>query len=283
MIDLYSDRWEFAMSQNPDFEETSLFDLFPAEEKKTDKKEQKNEKTENAAPKDRRGKESAVTAVKAIKPETAPGKEEIPVPQLKDCPVSATPAWTEKFWEYDITKPSQWIRDDMKEHMVAEGFTKREANHIFRGLVFKEKIFNTKNQALAYLKTVPTTYAVKYKIGIEPSPRMVSLKKRLDDKKTRLEEYKNDQAMRKFRTEFVSCPVCRSKINSRYFTPPACPVCRCDMRAESVIHTLESLEKAVADLNKRYEYAAEKHNSRFTGGEKWIIRTVNTPSQDEKE
>lgn len=254
------------MSQNPDFEETSLFDLFPAEEKKTDKKEQKNEKTEDAAPKDGRGKESAVTAVKAIKPETAPGKEEIPVPQLKDCPVSATPAWTEKFWEYDITKPSQWIRDDMKEHMVAEGFTKREANHIFRGLVFKEKIFNTKNQALAYLKTVPTTYAVKYKIGIEPSPRMVSLKKRLDDKKARLEEYKNDQAMRKFRTEFVSCPVCR-----------------CDMRAESVIHTLESLEKAVADLNKRYEYAAEKHNSRFTGGEKWIIRTLNTPSQDEKE
>ena len=34
------------MSQNPDFEETSLFDLFPVEEKKTDKKEQKNEKTE---------------------------------------------------------------------------------------------------------------------------------------------------------------------------------------------------------------------------------------------
>ena len=36
------------MSQNPDFEETSLFDLFPAEEKKTDKKEQKNKKTEDA-------------------------------------------------------------------------------------------------------------------------------------------------------------------------------------------------------------------------------------------
>ena len=63
------------MSQNPDFEETSLFDLFPAEEKKTDKKEQKNEKTEDAAPKDGRGKESAVTAVKTIKLETAPRKE----------------------------------------------------------------------------------------------------------------------------------------------------------------------------------------------------------------
>ena len=50
------------MSQNPDFEETSLFDLFPEEEKKTDEKEQKNEKTENAAPKYGRGKESAITA-----------------------------------------------------------------------------------------------------------------------------------------------------------------------------------------------------------------------------
>ena len=68
------------MSQNPDFEETSLFDLFPAEEKKTDKKEQKNEKTEDAASKDGRGKESAVTAVKTIKLETAPRKEKIPVP-----------------------------------------------------------------------------------------------------------------------------------------------------------------------------------------------------------
>ncbi|WP_287551176.1 hypothetical protein [Dialister sp.] len=271
------------MSQNPDFEETSLFDFFPAEEKNADKKEQKNKKTEDAVLKSGKIKEAAITAVKAIEPEAAPEKKEILIPQPQDRPVSATPAWTEKFWEYDITKPSQWIRDDMKEHMVAEGFTKREANHIFKGLVFKEKIFNTKNQALAYLKTVPTTYAVKYKIGIEPSPRMVSLKKRLNDKKARLEEYKNDQAMRKFRTEFVSCPVCRSKINSKYLTPPACPVCRSDMRAESVIHTLESLEKAVADLNKKYEYAAEKHNSRFTGGEKWIIRTVNTPSQDEKE
>lgn len=65
------------MSQNPDFEETSLFDLFPAEEKKTDKKEQKNEKTEDAASKDGRGKESAVTAVKTIKLETAPRKEKI--------------------------------------------------------------------------------------------------------------------------------------------------------------------------------------------------------------
>ena len=135
------------MSQNPDFEETSLFDLFPAEEKKTDKK---NKRMKNGKCRTEGWKRERIggNGCKTIKPETAPGKEEIPVSQLKDCPVSATPAWTEKFWEYDITKPSQWIRDDMKEHMVAEGFTKKRSQPHLQGLVFKEKIFNTKTRLL---------------------------------------------------------------------------------------------------------------------------------------
>ena len=79
------------MSQNPDFEETSLFDLFPAEEKKTDKKEQKNEKRKDAASKDGRGKESAVTAVKTIKLETAPRKEKYRFRSRKTVPFQQHP------------------------------------------------------------------------------------------------------------------------------------------------------------------------------------------------
>lgn len=38
---------------------------------------------------------------------------------------------------------------------------------------------------------------------------------------------------------------------------------------------MASLETAVKDLKKRYEDTARKYNSKFTGGEKWIIRLVN--------
>lgn len=65
----------------------------------------------------------------------------------------------------------------MKEDMLKEGFGKREANKVFKGLFFKEKVCNTRTQALEYLKSIPTSYAVKYKIGITPSPKMVSLEK----------------------------------------------------------------------------------------------------------
>lgn len=75
------------------------------------------------------------------------------------------------------------MKDTMKEDMLKEGFGKREANKVFKGLFFKEKICNTRTQAMEYLKAVPTSYAIKYKIGIAPSPKMVSLEKRLHERK----------------------------------------------------------------------------------------------------
>ena len=189
--------------------------------------------------------------------------------------------WREKFWEFDITHPSQDIKDTMKEALLVEGFMKREANKVFKGLFFKEKIFNTKNQALEYLESVPTSYAVKYKIGIEPSPKMVSLLKRLKEKEERLAAYKETQNEKKFAGDFITCPHCHSRVNAGFVKPPLCPVCGDDMRSDTAVKTIRALEETVADLRKRYEDTARKYNSKFTGGEKWIIRLVN-PFWEEK-
>lgn len=190
-------------------------------------------------------------------------------------------SWREKFWEFDITHPSQDIKDTMKESLVTEGFMKREANKVFKGLFFKEKIFNTKNQALEYLESVPTSYAVKYKIGIEPSPKMLSLAKRLKEKEERLAAYKETQNEKKFAGDFITCPHCHSRVNAGFVKPPLCPVCGDDMRSDTAVKTIRALEETVADLRKRYEDTARKYNSKFTGGEKWIIRLVN-PFWEEK-
>lgn len=190
-------------------------------------------------------------------------------------------SWQEKFWEFDITHPSQDIKDTMKEALVAEGFMKREANKVFKGLFFKEKIFNTKNQALEYLESVPTSYAVKYKIGIEPSPKMIALAKRLKEKEEHLAAYKETQNEKKFAGDFITCPHCHSRVNADFVKPPLCPVCGDDMRSDTAVKTIHALEETVADLRKRYEDTARKYNSKFTGGEKWIIRLVN-PFWEEK-
>lgn len=207
----------------------------------------------------------------------APFAKAAPQPKAAEENVNepAKRSWREKFWEFDITHPSQDIKDTMKEALLTEGFMKREANKVFKGLFFKEKIFNTKNQALEYLESVPTSYAVKYKIGIEPSPKMRFLAKRLKEKEERLAAYKETQNEKKFAGDFITCPHCHSRVNAGFVKPPLCPVCGDDMRSDTAVKTIRALEETVADLRKRYEDTARKYNSKFTGGEKWIIRLVN--------
>lgn len=240
-------------------EEASLFGEKMAEEKKP-------ARAKKASPK---------ASASTVKAETSPkaAEENVSEPEKG--------SWREKFWEFDITHPSQDIKDTMKEALLAEGFMKREANKVFKGLFFKEKIFNTKNQALEYLESVPTSYAVKYKIGIEPSPKMLSLAKRLKEKEERLAAYKETQNEKKFAGDFITCPHCHSRVNAGFVKPPLCPVCGDDMRSDTAVKTIRALEETVADLRKRYEDTARKYNSKFTGGEKWIIRLVN-PFWEEK-
>lgn len=249
-------------------EEASLFGEEMTEEKKA-------ARGKKASP-----KEAAARAKAAPPPKTAAKK---PMEEKACEPEKVTlgkNSWREKFWEFDITHPSQEIKDTMKEALLTDGFMKREANKVFKGLFFKEKVFNTKNQALEYLESVPTSYAVKYKIGIEPSPKMISLAKRLKEKEERLAAYSKTQNEKKFAGDFITCPHCHSRVNAGFVKPPLCPVCGDDMRSDTAVKTIRALEDTVADLRKRCEDTARKYNSKFTGGEKWIIRLVN-PFWDE--
>ena len=283
--------------EDPNYEQTDIFAFM-------------TEKPEGKKPKARAKKASLPAAKKRVKPSVSEeaslfgekmAEEKKPARGKKVSPKKAAPfakaapkkaaeenvsepekgSWREKFWEFDITHPSQDIKDTMKEALLADGFMKREANKVFKGLFFKEKIFNTKNQALEYLESVPTSYAVKYKIGIEPSPKMLSLAKRLKEKEERLAAYKETQNEKKFAGDFITCQHCHSRVNAGFIKPPLCPVCGDDMRSDTAVKTIRALEEAVAELRKRLEDTTRKYNSKFTGGEKWIIRLVN-PFWEEK-
>lgn len=250
-------------------EEASLFGEKMAEEKKPARVKKASPKASAASPKT------------APQPKAAAKKGEEKEMSEPGNAASGKGSWREKVWEFDIIHPSQDIKDTMKEALVAEGFMKREANKVFKGLFFKEKIFNTKNQALEYLESVPTSYAVKYKIGIEPSPKMIAIAKRLKEKEERLAAYKETQNEKKFAGDFITCPHCHSRVNADFVKPPLCPVCGDDMRSDTAVKTICTLEEAVTELRKCLEDTARKYNSKFTGGEKWIIRLVN-PFWEEK-
>lgn len=273
--------------EDPNYEQTDIFAFMmekPAGKKPKARAKKAAVSEEASLFGEKMAEEKQPARGKKVSPKkAAPFAKAAPQPKAAEENVNepAKRSWREKFWEFDITHPSQDIKDTMKEALLTEGFMKREANKVFKGLFFKEKIFNTKNQALEYLESVPTSYAVKYKIGIEPSPKMLSLAKRLKEKEERLAAYKETQNEKKFAGDFITCPHCHSRVNAGFVKPPLCPVCGDDMRSDIAVKTIRALEETVADLRKRYEDTARKYNSKFTGGEKWIIRLVN-PFWEEK-
>lgn len=273
--------------EDPNYEQTDIFAFMmekPAGKKPKARTKKAAVSEEASLFGEKMAEEKKPARGKKVSPKkAAPVAKAAPQPKAAEENVNepAKGSWREKVWEFDITHPSQDIKDTMKEALVAEGFMKREANKVFKGLFFKEKIFNTKNQALEYLESVPTSYAVKYKIGIEPSPKMIALAKRLKEKEERLAAYKETQNEKKFAGDFITCPHCHSRVNADFVKPPLCPVCGDDMRSDTAVKTIRTLEEAAAELRKRYEDTARKYNSKFTGGEKWIIRLVN-PFWEEK-
>ena len=144
-----------------------------------------------------------------IQPEKIKGKEKANTKEMEKAPADL---WEEKYYVFDITMKLDKIKEVMKEDMLSEGFSKREANKVFKGLVFKEIVWNTPDQAKENLSKIPTSYAMKYKYGIEPSPQMVSLAGRVAEKKEKLKTYLKAQNEKKFTGDFITCALFAVKI-----------------------------------------------------------------------
>lgn len=180
----------------------------------------------------------------------------------------------ELYREFPLTMPSKEIKDSIIDMYLREGLKKREINKILKGLFFKEKIFNTKLQAMQFLEKIDHTYAVKYKIGIEPSPKLVSLSEKLEKKKLILDKYKKEM-QKKLQVAFITCKNCKSRLNTDFIEEYICPLCNIDLRNENLLKKLQKTESDVKNMKDRLEFETRKYNSHFTGGEKWILRILN--------
>ena len=116
--------------------------------------------------------------------------------------------------------------------------------------------------------------AVKYKIGIEPSPKIITLSEKLEKKKILLENYKKE-IKEKFKAEFLTCKNCKSRLNMKYVKNYNCPLCNEELRNATLLQKLKKTEILVENLKRKLEFETRKYNSHFTGGEQWIVRVVN--------
>lgn len=115
--------------------------------------------------------------------------------------------------------------------------------------------------------------AVPYRelpVGVT-SKKIDTLKAKISDAYRQLNALEREIAVKSFKAQLVTCKKCGSKLNKDYIKTNYCPLCRADMRSETVLNKINSVRKKwqdlQAELRKEEEALAAKK-----GELKWLVK-----------
>lgn len=102
--------------------------------------------------------------------------------------------------------------------------------------------------------------------------------KKLDELKVKCNEvYKKYTEMNKkvvfkeFKSQYIGCKNCGSKLNKDYLNSNKCPLCYYDMRSETLLNQIKNLENKLNDLNLQIKEETKKLNEKY-GKVYWLVK-----------
>lgn len=109
-----------------------------------------------------------------------------------------------------------------------------------------------------YIKAVPFSRCNNAKVK--------ALQKRIDETRSKYDKYINEHRVGDFKSAFIGCPECLSKINKKYFIKlkettqlDKCPVCHASMMSETMKKTLDGYKEKIKALEKEQEAEKKKN------------------------
>ena len=87
---------------------------------------------------------------------------------------------------------------------------------------------------------------------------MKNLHERIKKEETKLNEYVKKTDCKNYKSKYIGCPQCGSKINKEYIYNCRCPVCREDLRSE-----LQSIDIKITSKKSQKNYVLKKKNARI--------------------
>ena len=169
---------------------------------------------------------------------------------------------------YTERKSEKAITEEINSY-VKQATWREGGGGLYGRIRFIDKVFPDYDSAYQYIQQNDRgdydNLAVKYR----EVPRGKSTKK-LEELHEKLkiayndyEKLNNYVAAKDFKSEFVGCKNCGSKINREYIKSNACPVCRADMRSDTTQKRLEAMRAKVNklrnDIKDEEKKLAEKH------------------------
>lgn len=137
---------------------------------------------------------------------------------------------------------------------------KREPVHLPIVLLDHE-VFKSYEEAEEYLDSDELTrmysrrknYGVRFLSydNVKPSKKVEELRRRIDETYVKSVEYGKMHSVKNFKSTYVGCPKCGSRLKADLVFGDRCPLCHTDLRSETTLKTLARYKEKINELKKR--------------------------------
>lgn len=113
---------------------------------------------------------------------------------------------------------------------------------------------------------------------VKDTKQIENLESRVEKERQSLADYKEKNAIKNRKTNFVGCSGCGSRINKKYI-PDAyhlwnrCPLCRHDLSSETMKKTIENKVNKIKSLDNELKQKRRENNKKGKKSVSWLVKT----------
>lgn len=185
-------------------------------------------------------------------------------------------SWAEGEYTFPEKTSESKIYSEIYESLERErGYY--EPHHQKLCLLKDVPVFRTKDEAKEYIRDNSNKYYRKVDVGVryidysnvKPTKAMLDLKRRINETVQKKEKYEEEHSIASFKSKFIGCPTCQSKLNKTFLTGNKCPLCHSELRSETTLTTISNYLLKIKNLEKEY-HCIEKEQYK-KGKVYWLV------------
>lgn len=178
-------------------------------------------------------------------------------------------------YSYLLTTSKEDILAELNEHVKHE--TYHEGGSGIGSIRWYNDVCSSFNDAIKFLERYDKGWydqlAVKYKSlpnGVS-NRKLDTLRDRLKVLNVKYREINSNLEFKSFKASLISCKNCNSKLNKDYLNNNYCPLCRNDLRSDTIKQKINDLKNRIDALNKDIQVEEDLLTDK-KGVVKWLVK-----------
>jgi len=183
---------------------------------------------------------------------------------------------------FDKTESKETIKNTCDYYAINESDNKSSLPHKIRFI--ETLVYEDKDKAYEAIENFDKGHYDQLAVLFyhyekrKETKEITSLRERIKKAHEALENFQKTHAIKNRKSEFASCPNCKSKINKNYVSDSShswnmCPLCKTDMSSKSTKENLDRKREKLYLMEKTLEEAIKGNNAKGKSSVKWLVKT----------